>query len=286
LKEYILEITYKGYSHETVKTQGWNIGAFVKFMGEATPIDDVSKSDIKRYITHLQDRLKANTINQHILNLRAFFKFLVAEDLMDKDPMTDIELQKVAKDVIKTYSKGDVQDFIGIFKGKDYLSVRNKTIILLLVATGIRNSELCNIKLEDISDDSIRILGKGNKVRYVPIPLEFKRQLLRYMRAREKYVNDRVKELFVTKNRKPLTRTRLHHLIADVGEYMGLDVKATVHHFRRYYAQQMLKNTDLYTVSRLLGHSDIKTTQIYVQGIADEEIVARGMNSPLGNLMR
>jgi integrase/recombinase XerD len=91
---------------------------------------------------------------------------------------------------------------------------------------------------------------------------------------------------FLSKHRKKLSQTRVSNIIAEIGDKCGLETNATPHQFRRYYAQQMLKTVDLYTVSRLLGHNDIKTTQIYVRGMSDAEIVKRGMNSPLSELLR
>lgn len=282
LKEYSIEIAGKGYSKVTVKTHIWNINQFIKFYGNKD-VEDVTKSDIKAYIGYQLERIKPITLNQHLMNLRTMFKFLVEEELLDRDPMKGIKLLKESKNIIKTYSVDDVKTLLNSFKGKDYLTVRNKTIIMMLCETGIRNSELCGVTLEDVSEDAIRIVGKGNRVRYVPISLPLKRQLLRYMRSREKYMQEGVSHLFVTRTRRPLTRHVMIQTINKLGDDIGLDLKATVHHFRRYYAQQMLKNVDLYTVSRLLGHSDIKTTQIYIQGIEDKDILARGMNSPLSN---
>jgi integrase/recombinase XerD len=250
-------------------------------------IDDVSKIDIKMFIAELQEQeLKARTINHYIMNLRSLFKFLVKEEYIEekRNPMTTIKLLKQTKDVIKTYKQDDVKSLISYWNGKDYVSVRNKTMLMLLIATGIRASELCSLKTGDIYEDSIKVLGKGDKVRFVPIPLELKRQFLRYERVRELYIKPNEELYFVNKSKKPVTRHALIDMISKTGVNMGLKINCTAHHFRRYYAQQMLKVTDLYTVSRLLGHTDIKTTQIYIQSIEDTEIIARGMNSPLSNL--
>lgn len=144
--------------------------------------------------------------------------------------------------------------------------------------------------MEDIKDNAIEIHGKGNKIRYVPLTDALGLQLTKYKKERVKYLDVReVETLFISQLKKPLTRTGLYQLInnevfKDIEDTDGVPI--TVHNFRRFFAQQMLDNVDLYTVSRLLGHSNITTTERYVRGTEDKKILERGMASPLTKILR
>lgn len=279
LHEYLLEISVKGYSKNTVETSSRCINQFIKFTGDIY-VDEVTRGTVKRYIVEMQEHLKASTINHRLVLLDNLFSFALEEDFIEVNPMNKISQLKVTKEVRTTYSNDDVKLMLDSLKGKDYFTVRNKAIVTTLVETGIRASELCGIELEDVDGGAIRIRGKGNKVRYVPISKPLELQLLRYMRVRERFVGDAViNKLFVSKHKVAMNRLSLNRMILRLGESVG--IHCTVHDFRRYYAQQMVGAVDLYTVQRLLGHSSIQATERYISGIKDEVILAKGLSSPL-----
>ncbi|MFF3023766.1 tyrosine-type recombinase/integrase [Gottfriedia sp. NPDC057948] len=187
--------------------------------------------------------------------------------------------------MIKTFNHDHVKAIINFYNGKFYLDIRNKTLVTMLIETGIRNSEIRQIQLNDISDNAIRILGKGNKIRYVPISLHLQKQLYKFLRKREEYINGKgftTLFLFVSTHGGMLTIKMPLNVVKRACLELGIeDVNGIVHNCRRYYAQTMLDNTDIYTVSRLLGHTELRTTQIYLNSTDDKVILERGMNSPL-----
>ncbi|MDQ6599228.1 hypothetical protein E2K98_21935 [Bacillus salipaludis] len=282
LEEYLLEIDARGQSKTTIKTTKDSIDTFIKFTGDIS-IFKVNKIIINKYIIDQRTRCKNNTINNRIIYLRGLYKYAVEQELIEKSPFKNVEFLKKPKVMIKTYSPDDIQKILGSLKGRDFLTVRNRTLITLLVETGIRNSELCGIKLEDVYEGSIRILGKGNKIRFVPISKPLRLQLLRYMRVRNKYtLNHPSDYLFVNRLRQPMTRPTLLKAIKDIGKKLGVDVATTIHNFRRYFAQQLLNDVDIYIISRLLGHSHLATTELYIRSIEDTTIVEKGATySPL-----
>jgi integrase/recombinase XerD len=284
LDEYLMECQIKGYSKLTVKHTGLNIQKFMTETG-LSEVESVRPTHIKQYIVKRQESgIKAVTINTQLKHIRCMYKYAISEGILSSNPLDRISFLKEQKPMIKTYSTDDIKKIVNYFNGKDFLNIRNKTMMMTFIETGIRSSELRNIRVEDLYEDSIRIIGKGNKVRFVAISLPLRKQLIRYQRARNCVLGDKNSEwYFITKSGRYLKRTAMKHIIEKLN-ILELPVKPTFHNFRRFYAQQMLGNTDLYTVSRLLGHSDVITTQRYVNTTEDKVIIKRGMNSPLTNM--
>lgn len=283
LEEYLLELSVKGYSKDTIKTNRDSVNTFIKFTGDGVIVNQVNLILFKRFIADQQTRCKASTINARAKVIRSMFSWAVQEELLDKNPLERFKLLKVEKPMIKAYSKSDAQKLLYSLKGNDYFTVRNRTIITMLVETGIRNTELCSIKLKDVHDDSIRIEGKGNKIRFVPISNPLQLQLRRYKRVRDSFMSGESSEyLFVSNRRDKLMRKSLLAIITKICDAVGINVATTVHNFRRMFAQQMLRQVDLYTLSRLLGHSQLQTTERYIVSIEDAVIMERGrLHSPL-----
>lgn len=156
----------------------------------------------------------------------------------------------------------------------------------------MRNSELCGLKLTDIRDTYINILGKGKKVRHVPITTIINKYLIRYLRVRENYVKDKycfeTEYLFLSQKSKKLTPETVERIVRKCGEGCNVrnEIRCSPHTCRHYYAQAQLKNgCDLFTLSRLLGHSNINITKRYLQSMESEDTLILGAKtSPLMNL--
>lgn len=283
-EEYLVMREMEGLSKASIRTMGDAINLFIKFTEDAH-IEKVGKVVINRFIKDMMQRVKHTTINYRITILKAMFQFAKKEEIIDENPFMKVSRLKESKLMKKTYSQKDIDYILNSFKGKTFTTVRNKTIITFLAETGMRNSELRGIKLSDLLDGSIILQGKGDKQRSVPITKPMQVQLFQYKRARDKYMDGEIpcEYLFVSRTRKQLTRYGLLQMMKDLGEALGVDVCKNIHGFRRFYARQMLENVDLYTVSRLLGHARLATTEKYIQGIEDKEILQKGMNSPLSN---
>jgi integrase/recombinase XerD len=284
IKEYLLDIHIKGFAESTIKNKRNALTHFANWC--CKEIEDIRPVHIKEYIQdELNKGVQTVSVNFRLKQLKAFFAYCIEERLINKNPMEKIKLLQQEKTMIRTYSDEDIKALINYYNGKTYLQVRNKTIIMILVETGIRNSELRNIKLEDVYDDVIRVSGKG-KTRHVPISNHLKKQLIKYMRARKTY--ERAQEcpyLIVSTGGRRVSLEVPLEVLKRAGKAANIDVKLHVHSLGRYYAQTMLGNdVDLYTVSRLLGHSNITTTQIYVQSTEDKVIMQRGMKSPLSKI--
>ena len=289
VKEYLVECAMRNYSLETITQRSYALNRFIEYV-ENKDAEAISRSDVKSYLLQCKDTMKASTVNSLLRHLDGLFSYAADEGYIESNPCDTIKNLKEEKTVIRTYSSSTIQSILANLERMDFTSVRNKAIVTLLIETGIRNSEVCDIKLEDIADNCIKIHGKGNKIRFVPITDPFKEALDRYMFIRNSFLGDRECEyLFISRRGKGLTTQTLRKTIKE-NVFNGLDeidgIATTVHNFRRFFAQNMLDNVDLYTVSRLMGHENINTTERYLRSAEASTIVARGMNSPLSKLYR
>lgn len=304
IEDYILEIQTQNFSKVTVKSKTYMLTQFERWMKEnqEVEIEEVTKLHVKRWRKALLDEgLRPNTINTRLVAITSFYKYCVDEGLMKDNPAISIEKLKEPKVMIKAYDLDDINNMINFYNGRSFMDTRNRAILTCLFETGIRSQELSNIKMTDIFDDHILINGKGNKQRLVPISKWLKKALTIYSRRREKYLDKywddyNPEYLFIGtrrngeddradfRNNGQLGHHAVHHIVRKAGKAVGVDVRSAVHSCRRAFAQIALGNTDLYTVSRLLGHSQVATTERYIHSMEDKTILKRGRNAtPLSN---
>jgi integrase/recombinase XerD len=177
------------------------------------------------------------------------------------------------------------------FRGRDFLSIRNQAIIAFLFDTGIRCYELCELKPTRIKDTYILIWGKGNKERIVPKSPQLQKLLFRHDRAKLAYFEDkgnRPDNYFLSRTGRPLTVGAVENIVKRAGKAAKISgsIRCSPHTCRHWFAQTQLKNgLDLYSLSRLLGHSNIKITQRYLESMEDDEVLTKSAaTSPLMNL--
>ena len=171
-----------------------------------------------------------------------------------------------------------------------YINARNKCIMSVLIDTGIRCSELCNIKTTDVKEITIYIFGKGRKERIVPISAKLKKIMIKCERIRNSYLKDNVlhyDNYFLSLRNKLLTIEAVERVVKQACKGIVRNkIRCSPHTCRHYYAQSQLRNgLDVYSLSRLLGHDDISITKKYLEGLQDIKIVELGAEtSPLMNL--
>ena len=182
---------------------------------------------------------------------------------------------------------------VNYYKGRRFLDIRNKLIMVILFDTGIRCSELCELKVTDVRANVINIQeGKGKKQRFIPLTPAINKWMMKYQLARQSYIMDKIgyaeEYLFLSQKGKPLTKATIERIVGACKEPCGVreEIRCSPHTCRHYYAQKQLRNgCDMYTVSRLLGHKTVTITKRYLQSITDEDIVDLGTKtSPLMNM--
>ena len=295
LQEFILDCQLRRLSPRTVKGYHNNTHNFLIYSEkhyEITEVEEIRTVHIKQYIQYLLNKkLTASYINGILKCLRAFFHFAVQEEYIYANPTDKVRMQKEPKVLIQTFSDDEVRSLLSAFDYSTYLSARNKMILAIAFDTGARNTEICEIKREDIHDNVILIHGKGNKERHVPISPYLQKVMLKYERMRDYYFDDKnikFDNYLLSRTGQPLTKEALEHIFNQANQKAHIrdTIRCSPHTARHYFAQACLRNgLDLYSVSRLLGHENINITKRYLQSLEDKSIVDMASKaSPLLNL--
>lgn len=294
LKEFKYDMKIRNLTPRTIKTSYNSTAKFFKYCKVEFNIEyleELNAIHIKSYVSYLQNLNRSEVyINSILKYLKAFFKYCIKEEyiLERKNPMNKLNWVKERKTLIETFTDREVYKMLKVWDYKTFYNARNKAIIATLIETGIRNLELCTLTLTSVRDSVIKVIGKGRKERYVPISPSLKKILIKYERIRTEYIKDKfINEdaYFLSYRGKRLTVESVERVVKETGKmaHVRKSIRCSPHTCRHYYAQFMLKqNVDIYTVSRLLGHSSIDITKIYLRSIKDEEIVEmNNMVSPL-----
>ena len=298
LKEFIFDCRMRKLSERTIKGYKNNNLALFRYLEnefELTELEEVTRAHIQEYIRFLTSKeLTEVYINSVIKCFRAFFNYAIEEGyiLEKRNPMNKVKFQKEPKVLINTFNDEEVRKMINYYGTKKFLDTRNRCIMIILFDTGIRNNELCDIKMGHVRDTYIEIHGKGKKIRHVPITVIMNKILIRYLRVRENYIKDKptyeTEYLFLSQKGRKLTIETVENIVKKCGEGCNVrpEIRCSPHTCRHYYAQSQLKNgCDLFTVSKLLGHDNINITKRYLQSISNDDFFQLACRtSPLSNL--
>ena len=296
LDEFIFDCQLRKFTERTIKgLKGNNERLFRYLKNELgiTELEKVKRQHIQSYINYLSEQGRKETyINGLIKCFRAFFLYCENEEYIKETPMKKVKWQKEELTVIRTFNDDEVVRMINYYNGRTFLQARNKLIITMLFDSGIRNNELCNIKMEDITENAIKIHGKGKKIRYVPLTPAINKMLIRYNRVRKNYIIDKpryqTEYLFLSQKGQQLTIQTVENIVRECGIAVKVrdEIRCSPHTCRHYYAQTQLKNgCDLFTVSKLLGHNNINITKRYLISMETDDIMEIGAKtSPLANL--
>ena len=297
LKEFLLECELRQYSQRTIRHERNSLQKMIYFIGETygvTQLEKVKHIHLKGYVKYLTDLGRKETyVNGLIKSFRAFFKYCTEEEYIEVNPALKLSFQKEPEILITTFTDKEVEAMVNYYKGRRFLDIRNKLIMVILFDTGIRCSELCELKVTDVRANVINIQeGKGKKQRFVPLTPAINKWMMKYQLARQSYILDKIgyaeEYLFLSQKGKPLTKATIERIVGACKEPCGVreEIRCSPHTCRHYYAQKQLRNgCDMYTVSRLLGHKTVTITKRYRQSITDEDIVDLGTKtSPLMNM--
>ena len=262
----------KKYSENTIKSYRNDLKKFSENFSSIA----LSSDDIKGYLKILKDNNDdAKTISHNISTLRSFYKFLMIEKKVDSNPMEYIELPKIRKSLPKVLSIDEIDKLLDI-KLDDAFSYRNKAMLELMYSSGLRVSELVNVRLHDIdvSNCIIRIMGKGSKERIVPLGDYAINYISIYLNEyREKLVKNEMNDyLFLNNHGKKMTRQGFFKIIKALALEQNIKTDFSPHTLRHSFATHLLNGgADLRSIQEMLGHSDISTTQIYTH-VSKEEL--------------
>ena len=260
---------------------------------EIVEIEEISHVHIKSYLNFLKGNgLTEVYINTILKNLRSFYKYCFTEGYC-LNVALKVGWLRERKTIIKTFSDDEIRKMMDVYNYSSYIHARNKCIMSILIDTGIRNFELCQLKITDIRETVIYIMGKGKKERVVPISPYLKKIMIKYERIREGYLKNNIlhyDNYFLSYRNKPLTTEAVERIVRLCGEKANVNknIRCSPHTCKHYFAQAQLRNgLDVYSLSRLLGHENVTITKRYLQGLKDKEVLELGMkSSPLMNIKK
>lgn len=272
LEEYLHYLRVeRGLAHNTLASYRNDLNQFLQYLQtkQITTLTEVDKNTIIEYLTFQTQQHKENSSIIHsITSLRRFFSYLVQEKIIIKDPMLLIDTPKKKQKLPEVLSIKEVETLLATPNTAQILGMRDRTILEVMYATGLRVSEIINIKLNDLhlSLGIIQTIGKGNKERIIPIGDIAAKWIERYLNeSRPKLLKQkRSPYLFLNFHGEQLTRQGIWKNLKAHVKKAGIQKNVTPHTLRHSFATHILENgADLRIVQELLGHSDISTTQIY-----------------------
>ncbi len=270
LTNYLDYLKYqKKYSTHTIKNYESDIEEYFFYVKkESLNYKDIEYSDIRFYLMYLKEEKKINnaSIDRKISSVRGFYKYLVTEKIIENNPFILVNSPKKEKKLPRHFELSELEALFNSCNTTTFFGKRNLLILEMLYATGIRVSELVNIKIKDINkqNKTIIVLGKGNKERIVRYGDCCSDILEEYLSYYLEYNKEKIEYLFLNNNYKQLTDRGVRYILDNLIKNTSLNKKISPHMIRHSFATHLLNSgCDLLTVQKLLGHESIKATQIY-----------------------
>lgn len=269
----------KGLSGNTLSAYRSDLQKFAEFLQtqeEQGYLSAVGSEQINYYLASRYDRgLSERSTARFLSSLRSFMNYLLQQNLRDDDPVSLLQNPKLRQSLPKTLSEQEVDDLLNAPQTEDPIQFRDKAMLEVLYATGLRVSELIGLRLDQISlqQGVVRVFGKGNKERLVPLGEEAIEWVSAYIKlARGMLLKSESDVVFPSKRGVMMTRQTFWHRIKVYSQIAGIQGDLSPHTLRHAFATHLLNHgADLRVVQMLLGHSDLSTTQIYTH-VATERL--------------
>lgn len=267
LEKYVKEYLYTEYStsKNTRNSYAYDLIMLAKFYNSRNVIH-LKKEDIQEYLRSNKEKT-AKTIAHYLTTFNNFYKYLVEENIITINPCESIKMPKLEKKLPVYLTVEEVDKLLDIRTSTAY-DLRNKAMLELLYASGLRISELCDLKMSNLylDDEMVKVFGKGSKERLVPVnevALKALREYLCYGRGELLGIHDS-EFVFISSRHTRISRQAFFKYLKKLCEEKGIKKNISPHILRHSFATHLLNNgADLRIVQELLGHSDISTTQIY-----------------------
>ena len=263
-------VVERGLAENTLASYQCDIQQYLRYLGGlgVNPLE-VSRTNVTGYLMFLREGGKApSTLSRHLAALKSFYHFLVREQVLSLDPTGDLEAPKLARKLPRVLTVEEVDLLLEQPDLSQPNGLRDKAMLELLYACGLRVSEMVDLNLENINMEagSVRCLGKGSKERIIPINRTALNHLHTYLeRGWGKLLKNRLERaFFLNQHGRRLTRQGCWKIIKKYARKAGIEKEITPHTMRHSFATHLLENgADLRSVQEMLGHADITTTQIY-----------------------
>ena len=260
----------EGLSRNTLESYRRDLTQFAEWLEKAydKPLLQVERVDVERYLAARFPQVKPRSISRLMASMRRLYRYAVRENKIVSDPTLQIASPKLPRNLPKSLGEDEVVALLNAPETSQLIGLRDRAMLETLYATGLRVSELVNLKVSEVSLDMgvVRVMGKGSKERLVPLGEEALDWIRRYLgQSRPLILERRLSEsLFVTQRGEAMTRQAFWYLIKRYALLAGIAKPMSPHVLRHAFATHLLNHgADLRVVQMLLGHADISTTQIY-----------------------
>jgi integrase/recombinase XerD len=238
-------------------------------------INQITPKDIVKYIEYLGTKISSRSVNRNLVSIKSFHKYMTREGKAKENVSSNVDSPKIGRYLPKVLNMEEIDQLLNISL-KTSFDYRNKAMLELMYATGLRVSELVNLKLEDINIEmaNVRCMGKGSKERIIPLGDIALHYLSIYINLYRSSLLKKTQTniLFLNNHGKPLSRVGFFTVLKVIAKERGIKKDFSPHTLRHSFAAHLIEcGADLRSVQELLGHSDISTTQIYTH-IADSKI--------------
>jgi site-specific recombinase XerD len=298
----------EGKQHTTIRWYLGKLGIFLQYLqAEQLPTrpGQVTTTHLRAFLVHLRENVKAdennprkptqerglrtNTLQGYARTLKAFFSWLAREGYATSDPAKMLKIPKGPKVIVETLSDTQVKSLLSMIDQRSPKGFRDYCLLLVLLDTGVRLSELVNLQIKDIDLERgcFKVMGKGARERLVPFGAKVQTGLWKYIhKHRPQPFHPNIDNLFLRTDGQALTPDQVYRLIRDYGEKAGLQgVRCSPHTFRHTFAKSFLLNGgDLFTLQKILGHSSLSVVRMYVDLTADDVQVQHRLHSPVDSL--
>ena len=278
IKEFLIEIEVRKYTPRTIRGYRNNLNLFLRFCTEheIAAIENVTLATVKQFTRAMTASKKKGTyINGILKGVKSFLQYCYEEGYGAFNTKCCFPWCKEERAVITAFTPQQVKTMFQNCRGSDFKAIRDRTILTMLIDTGIRCLELCSIRPSDIHEDYIIIQGKNHKQRVVPITPILRKNMVKYESVKENYFRYKNTDdtYFLSFHGRALTVSAVEVLMKKYGS--GIEgIRVSPHTCRHFFAQQQIKmGTDLYTISRLLGHENIQITQTYLNSLRDRDVI-------------
>ena len=307
LSGYILCATSEGKSQKSIAIVASSVGYLEEFLIKRqadADVTEITPLDIRAFILYLREKrrfdnhplnpaqergLSGHTINTYLRSIRIFFSWLLAEGITKENPFDRVKIPRAPRKVVPTFTESQIGTLLGAIDTASPEGYRNYAMILMLLDTGLRVSELAGLRLPDVSvaDGMLKVLGKGNKERVVPMGRQVAHHLWRYISlCRPEPATPHIDHVFLTRDGRPLSKDRVEKVMHRYGCKAGIaGVRSSPHTLRHTAAVSFLRNGgDVFSLQRMLGHTTLEMTRRYCE-LADVDVKRAHMTaSPVDNL--
>ncbi len=280
IEHYINGLYAENKSPNTIDVYHRRLKMFSDYIGDRN-LSQIQPLHLREYLGHRSQGKAPATVHQSYRVLRTFFKWCLAEGIMEHYPLQNIKPPKLDYKIIETFTAEDIKKMMDACSPQRFTGVRNKAIILVLLDSGIRSAEMINLSVNDIDYrlGIIKVKGKGGKERLVRIGSNARQQLWRYMLLRDSRNQRGEERLFLSEEMKPFTKNGLDTIINKIGRVAGIEGKrCSPHTFRHTFSVSFLRaGGNVFDLQQLLGHTSLEMVKRYSLSLStDDALKATG----------